>query len=108
VEHQPEVPLRVLKAPRKGEEGITLKGQRVAIIGGTSRIGLAIARANIEAGAAVTVASRRQGSVDPATTEAGPGAVGKTIDVHDPSSVAAVLASSPGPADHLVYTAGSR
>jgi NAD(P)-dependent dehydrogenase (short-subunit alcohol dehydrogenase family) len=49
---------------------MTLKGQRVAIIGGTS----GIARTSIAAGAAVTVASRRQGSVEAATAEAGPGA----------------------------------
>jgi NAD(P)-dependent dehydrogenase (short-subunit alcohol dehydrogenase family) len=49
---------------------MTLKGQRVAIIGGTS----GIAWATIAAGAAVTVASRRQGSVEAAIAEAGPGA----------------------------------
>ena len=63
---------------------MTLKGRRVAIIGDTSGIGLAVARASIEARAAVTLASRRQSSVDAATAEVGLGAAGKTIAVHDP------------------------
>jgi NAD(P)-dependent dehydrogenase (short-subunit alcohol dehydrogenase family) len=41
-----------------------LPGKRVVIVGGTSRIGLATARAALAQGATVEVASRDKGKVD--------------------------------------------
>jgi NAD(P)-dependent dehydrogenase (short-subunit alcohol dehydrogenase family) len=85
---------------------MTLKGKRVAVIGGTSGIGLAIAQASLDAGAAVTIASRRPASVDAAAARLGPGATGATVDVLDAASVAKALGTGDGPVDHLIYTAG--
>jgi NAD(P)-dependent dehydrogenase (short-subunit alcohol dehydrogenase family) len=80
-----------------------LKSQRVLVIGGTSGIGFAVARAALEAGADVTIASSNVDRVDDALVRLG-GGEGVQLDVTDEAAVAAFFAAS-GPIDHIVFTA---
>jgi NAD(P)-dependent dehydrogenase (short-subunit alcohol dehydrogenase family) len=82
-----------------------LHGQRVVILGGTSGIGLATAKAAAGRGAEVIVVSRQQASVDRALTELPPGARGQAADLKDPAMVSRTFGDL-GDIDHLVYTAG--
>jgi NAD(P)-dependent dehydrogenase (short-subunit alcohol dehydrogenase family) len=84
---------------------MSLLNQRVLVIGGTSGLGLAVARAVLDRGGRAVVASRRTGSVQRALAELGDGAAGSTVDVQDDASLIALLAAH-GPFDHVVYTAG--
>ena len=82
-----------------------LAGMKVLLVGGTSGIGLAVAKAVADRGATAIVASRRQSSVDAALAQLPTGSRGLTVDLDDPDSVAAMVAVA-GDIDHLVYTAG--
>jgi NAD(P)-dependent dehydrogenase (short-subunit alcohol dehydrogenase family) len=84
---------------------INLKNQRAVIVGGTSGIGLAVARAAVEAGAEVVIASSRPARVEAALDQLGERATGRALDVLDPGDVTAFFAAA-GPVDHVVYTAG--
>jgi NAD(P)-dependent dehydrogenase (short-subunit alcohol dehydrogenase family) len=84
---------------------MSLENTRVLVIGGTSGIGLGVARAVAERGATPIVASRRQSSVDRALAELPDGARGATVDLADPAALDR-LADDVGQVDHLVYTAG--
>jgi len=84
---------------------VNLQDQRVLIIGGTSGIGLAVARAVTGCGATPVVVSRRQSSVDRALGSLPSGAQGATVDLSDPAAIER-LASEIGAVDHVVYTAG--
>src|ERR1700738_2774393 len=70
-------------------EGIImdLHGQRVVILGGTSGIGLATARAAARCGSEVTVVSRQPPSVDRALAQLPPGTGGRAADLTDPALV---------------------
>jgi len=82
-----------------------LTDTRVLIVGGTSGIGLATAKAVAARGATPIVVSRNSSSVEGALAELGGSAEGATVDLADADSVAA-LAARVGAIDHLVYTAG--
>ena len=82
-----------------------LHGQRVVILGGTSGIGLATAKAAARCGAEVTVISRHRASVDRALAELPPGARGRAADLTDPAPAGALF-DDLGDIDHLVFTAG--
>jgi len=84
---------------------VSLKGSKVAIIGGTSGIGLAVAQAAVANGASVIVGSRNAERVDAAVVTLGVSATGQMLDLNDEASVA-VFFEQVGPFDHLVYTAG--
>ncbi|MFF0225404.1 SDR family oxidoreductase [Streptomyces sp. NPDC004629] len=84
---------------------MSLRGQRVVVVGGTSGIGFAVAEAATQDGAAVVVASRRQESVDAALRRLPPGAEGQPLDATDETAVRAFFERI-GAFDHLVYTAG--
>jgi NAD(P)-dependent dehydrogenase (short-subunit alcohol dehydrogenase family) len=84
---------------------MTLNGQRVVVIGGTSGMGLATARAAAEAGAAVTVASSSPSKVDAALERLPEGTQGRAVDVRREEDVAALF-EQVGALDHLVITAG--
>jgi NAD(P)-dependent dehydrogenase (short-subunit alcohol dehydrogenase family) len=60
-----------------------LPGQRVVILGGTSGIGLATAKAAARCGAEVTVISRQPASVDRALAELPPGTGARAADLTD-------------------------
>lgn len=83
---------------------MTLENKRVVIIGGTSGIGRAVARAALAERAQVVVGSSREKKLS-AAKEALPGAEVLAIDVRDEASVAAFFERG-GPFDHLVFTAG--
>lgn len=82
-----------------------ISGQQVVVVGGTSGIGLATARAAAERGARVAVVSARQASVQRALEQLPPGATGHAVDVRDTGALESVL-DRIGDLDHLVYTSG--
>jgi len=82
-----------------------LNGKRVAVIGGTSGIGFAVAEAALRDGAHVIVGSSNGANVDAAVARLGDRTVGWPVDVREESSVADFFARI-GRFDHLVYTAG--
>jgi len=84
---------------------MTLDGQKVVVIGGSSGMGLATARAAALHGAEVTIASRRQDRVDAALDELPAGCEGAALDVRDEAAVA-TLFERLGQLDHLAFTAG--
>jgi NAD(P)-dependent dehydrogenase (short-subunit alcohol dehydrogenase family) len=79
--------------------------QRIVIIGGTSGLGFATARAASAEGAAVVVASSSQASVDRALKNLPDGTEGSAVDVTDEAAVRDFF-DRIGAFDHLVYTAG--
>lgn len=82
-----------------------LNGTRVAIVGGSAGIGLAVAQAASTAGARVTIGSSNESRIERALAVLGSDARGYRIDVTNDDSVAAFFRAA-GPIDHLVYTAG--
>jgi NAD(P)-dependent dehydrogenase (short-subunit alcohol dehydrogenase family) len=86
-------------------ESMTLHGQRIAILGGTSGIGLATAEAVAKDGAAIVVVSSRQQSVDRARAALPAGTEGHSCDLSDDKQIARLFERI-GAFDHLVYTAG--
>ncbi len=85
-------------APRAA--GHSLEGRRVVVVGGTSGMGLGVARAAAAAGAEVVAASRRP--VDEGGL--GTGITAAVADVTDEATVRALFEEH-GPVDHLVVTA---
>ncbi len=81
----------------------SLTGKQVLIIGGSSGIGLATAKAAAEAGAKVTIAARTQARLDEAAAEIGHGAVARAIDTSDDDSVEEFFRNSVW--DHVVASA---
>ena len=84
---------------------MSLKNNRVLIIGGTSGIGLGVASAAAERGAIPIVVSRQQSSVDRALSELPEHARGATLDLTDLPALER-LAVDIGDIEHLVFTAG--
>ena len=82
-----------------------LHDQRVVVLGGTSGIGLAAAKAAARCGAQITVVSRRPASVERALADLPPGAHGRAADLIDPGQVRRLF-DDLGNTDHLVFTAG--
>jgi NAD(P)-dependent dehydrogenase (short-subunit alcohol dehydrogenase family) len=83
---------------------VTLAHQRIVIIGGSSGMGLATARAAAAAGAAVTIASSDQGRLDTALAGLPAHCDGAVIDTRNEADVAALF-TRVGQLDHMVYTA---
>jgi len=84
---------------------MSLSGQSVVVIGGTSGIGRAVAKAAFDNGASVHIGSSSPDKLEAALALLGPGASGATVDVRDEASVEAFFTQA-GAFDHLVYTAG--
>jgi NAD(P)-dependent dehydrogenase (short-subunit alcohol dehydrogenase family) len=84
---------------------MTLDGQKIVVIGGSSGMGLATARAAALEGAEVTIASSRQERVETALRELPRGCAGAVVDVRDEAQVAAAF-ERVGVLDHVVFTAG--
>lgn len=84
---------------------MTLEGKRIVVLGGTSGIGLATARAAAAAGAKVLIGSSRRASVDNALAQLPPGAEGHLLDLADEAATKALFERL-GAIDHLAYTAG--
>ncbi|MEY9835828.1 SDR family oxidoreductase [Streptacidiphilus sp. EB103A] len=86
---------------------MALTGQRIVIIGGSSGMGLATARAAAEAGAVVTIASSRKERIDAALAELPASCDGAALDVRDEAAVADLFARV-GELDHVLFTAGDQ
>jgi NAD(P)-dependent dehydrogenase (short-subunit alcohol dehydrogenase family) len=84
---------------------MTLNGQRIVILGGSSGIGLATAQAAARQGAAVVIASSRQARIDEALATLPANAEGRAVDLTDEAAIKTFFAGL-GPFDHLVFTAG--
>jgi NAD(P)-dependent dehydrogenase (short-subunit alcohol dehydrogenase family) len=84
---------------------MSLQNKKVVILGGTSGIGLAIARAALAQGATVVVSSSRQDKVSAAVAALGSRAEGQVANLNDAGSASKLFAEI-GNFDHLVYTAG--
>jgi NAD(P)-dependent dehydrogenase (short-subunit alcohol dehydrogenase family) len=82
-----------------------LTDTRIVILGGTSGIGLATARAAAAAGASLVVASANPERVDAALEQLPAGAEGYAVDLADEHAIRDLFARL-GAFDHLVYTAG--
>lgn len=84
---------------------MNFQGKTVAIVGGGSGIGKAIARQAVLAGADVVISSRDGAKLDAAVAELGSG-VAAPVDMVDAASVSAWAEAMP-PIDHLVISASS-
>ena len=84
---------------------MSLAHQRVVIIGGSSGMGLATARAAAAAGAIVTIASSSKERLDAALAELPGTCDAEVVDTRHEASVAGLF-DRIGSLDHLVYTAG--
>ncbi|MBO6782092.1 MAG: SDR family oxidoreductase [Alphaproteobacteria bacterium] len=82
---------------------MSLDGQKVFVIGGSSGIGLETARLAQDAGAQVTIASRSEEKLAAAQAEIGGQVATTRIDVLDDDSVKAAFAAT-GTVDHVVFT----
>src|SRR5208337_3776773 len=83
----------------------SLNGQRIAIIGGSSGIGYAVAECALAEGARVMIASSNAANVEAAVARLGEGASGSVVNVNDEASVATFFKRL-GEFNHLVFTAG--
>src|SRR6202012_2410070 len=84
---------------------MSLANQHVVIIGGSSGMGLATARAAAAAGAAVTIASGNQKRLGAALAGLPRKTHPAVVDTRSETDIAALFARV-GELDHLVYTAG--
>jgi NAD(P)-dependent dehydrogenase (short-subunit alcohol dehydrogenase family) len=87
------------------EQHMSLNGQRVVVLGGTSGIGFATAQAAARQGAAVTVVSNNPSNVQRALAMLPENASGEVADLTDRVQVDTVFERI-GQFDHLVFTAG--
>jgi NAD(P)-dependent dehydrogenase (short-subunit alcohol dehydrogenase family) len=86
-----------------------LGGTRALVTGATSGLGLAMARALVDAGARVAITSRDAERAGHAAADLGPGALGLALDTRDEGAVAAGVAEvweRFGGMDLLVNNAG--
>ena len=81
----------------------SLKGSRVLVLGGSSGIGLATARAAATGGAQVTIASRSGDNVNAAIATIGGGAHGAPLDTTNDAALEAFFAKQPE-WDHIVVS----
>jgi NAD(P)-dependent dehydrogenase (short-subunit alcohol dehydrogenase family) len=79
----------------------------LVVIGGTSGIGLEIARRAVARGDEVVLTGRDAARADAVARDVGGGARGIALDIADPAGIAARL-SDVGPVDHLVLAAIER
>jgi NAD(P)-dependent dehydrogenase (short-subunit alcohol dehydrogenase family) len=83
-----------------------IENELVVIIGGSSGMGLAIAKEAADAGAAVIIAGRSQGKLDDAQRAISGDVTSHIVDLSDEGSVTKLFESI-GPFDHLVVTGSS-
>ena len=85
----------------------TTKQRRLAVLGGSAGIGLAVARRLSATGAEVTVGGRDRRRLDDARALIGGAVTGIVVDAEDPGSLRAFFAEA-GPIDDLVVTVTRR
>ena len=78
-----------------------LSGRRVAVLGGSGRMGSAIAAETVALGAEVVLLGRDAGRLDTAVADLGPGASAQVVDASDTASLGTALAAL-APLDHIV------
>ena len=86
--------------------GTTLKEARVVVVGGSSGMGLAIAKLSHQRGAKVTIASRNREKLDQAALQIGTATRIEILDTTAEEGVAACFERL-GPIDHLVIPGSS-
>jgi NAD(P)-dependent dehydrogenase (short-subunit alcohol dehydrogenase family) len=86
---------------------MSIEGRRVVVIGGSSGIGLATARAAAARGARVLIASRDPAKLEAARASLGRGVEALVLDVTDPLAVSSFFERA-GAVDHLVSTTVAR
>ena len=86
-------------------QGNGLQDKRVVVLGGSSGIGLEVARQAASQGASVIIASSSAERVQKAAESIGGEAQGQALDVSNEQAVATFF-SKLGAFDHLVFTAG--
>ncbi len=84
---------------------MSLKGQKIVLVGGTAGIGLAVAKAASGQGANIVLASRNLERFDLAKAAVGGNSEAYPVDVTDESSIKALF-DQVGSFDHLVTTPG--
>ena len=84
---------------------MSIDGKRVVILGGSSGLGLAVARAAAVAGASIVIASSRQARIDEALRTLPAGTAGHVLDLADEQKVKSLFAKLDR-FDHLLFTAG--
>ena len=84
---------------------MTLKGQRIVILGGTSGIGFGVATAAAAEGANVVIVSSKRASVTKGIAGLPEGSQGMVVDLTNEGEVERFF-QEVGTFDHLVYTAG--
>ncbi|MBL0740443.1 SDR family oxidoreductase [Chryseolinea lacunae] len=82
-----------------------LAGKKVVVVGGSSGLGLATAKAVTEEGARVVIASSNRQRVDAALAQLPANSKGHTLDVTNEIEIKAFF-EAVGKFDHLVFTAG--
>src|SRR4051812_33751633 len=87
------------------EKNNSLQGKRVIILGGSSGLGLATARAAAAQGAILTIVSGNRTRIDEALTQLPKNSTGAAVDLNREENIRTFFAAA-GPFDHLVYTAG--
>jgi NAD(P)-dependent dehydrogenase (short-subunit alcohol dehydrogenase family) len=85
---------------------MTIEGQSLVIIGGSSGMGLAIAKQAVDAGVNVTIASRSKSKLGDARQALAGRVTTHPLDVSDEPSVKTLFAKI-GPFDHLVVSGSS-
>jgi NAD(P)-dependent dehydrogenase (short-subunit alcohol dehydrogenase family) len=82
-----------------------LEKKRIVILGGSSGIGFAVAKAAAQAGAELVIASSRKANIDHGLADLPQSAQGHAIDLSYEARICSLFEGI-GPFDHLVYTAG--
>jgi len=93
-----------LKTIFMAQHNSTLKDKKVLILGGTSGLGLATAKAAATEGAIITIVSGSQQRIDQALQQLPANATGHAIDLSLEKNIQQLFRQS-GNFDHLVYTA---
>lgn len=100
------MPYRLAKSKKQEEIARSMKNQKVLVVGGSSGMGLAIAKKASDAGASVTIASRSVHKLEIARKTLGPEATALTLDMTDPEQLVEFFHKI-GELDQLVITASS-
>jgi len=82
-----------------------LNGKKIILLGGSSGIGLAVANAAANEGAAVIIVSSNQKRIDEALKQLPENTLGYAVDLSKEQNIK-VFFSEMSSFDHLVYTAG--
>ena len=90
---------------QKANMNYLLKGKKIILLGGTSGLGLATAKAASAEGADIIIGSGSQQRVDQALSQLPDGTLGQVVDLSQELHIEKFF-STTGSFDHLVYTAG--